>query len=186
MQADRARRGGRAATGHRGTDHPHPREFIFGSSCFAILLLVVVKKVVAELRADLRRADRAIEGGIEQGRGGPGRGQAALEQYQAQLAEARAEAARIREDAKAQGAQIIAEMREQAAAEAARITETAHEQIDAERQQVVSRSCATEVGTLATDLAEPHRRRVAGRRGPSAAASSTASSPSSRRATSCA
>ena len=40
-----------------------------------------------------------------------------LEQYRAQLADARHEAARLREEAKEQGAQIIAEMREQGQAE---------------------------------------------------------------------
>jgi F-type H+-transporting ATPase subunit b len=78
--------------------------------------------------------------------------QAALEQYQAQLVEARAEAARIREDAKAQGAQIIAEMREHAVAEASRITETAHKQIEAERQQALV-GLRTDMGRISTDLA---------------------------------
>lgn len=78
--------------------------------------------------------------------------QAALDQYQAQLSEARAEASTIREEAKAQGAQIIAEMREQAAAEANRITQTAHKQIDAERQQAIV-SLRGEVGRISTDLA---------------------------------
>ena len=78
--------------------------------------------------------------------------QAALEQYQAQLVEARAEASRIREDAKAQGAQIIAEMREQAVADASRISETAHKQIEAERQQAVV-SLRGDVGRMSTELA---------------------------------
>ena len=77
---------------------------------------------------------------------------AALEQYQAQLREARTEAAKIRDEAKEQGSAIIAEMREQAQAEANRITETAHKQIDAERRQAVV-SLRGEVGRLSTDLA---------------------------------
>ena len=94
----------------------------------------------------------AIEGGMNKAEEAQAQAQAALEQYQAQLVEARAEASRIREDAKAQGAQIIAEMREQAAAEAGRITETAHKQIEAERQQAVV-SLRGDVGRMSTDLA---------------------------------
>ena len=65
---------------------------------------------------------------------------------------ARHEAARMREEAREQGAQIIAEMREQAQAEARRVTEAAQAQIQAERQQALT-SLRTEVGALATDLA---------------------------------
>ena len=77
---------------------------------------------------------------------------AALDKYNAQLAEARQEAAKIREDAREQGAQIIAEMREQANAEAERIVTHARTQIDAERAQAVA-SLRSEVGTMATTLA---------------------------------
>jgi ATP synthase F0 subunit b len=76
----------------------------------------------------------------------------ALEQYRAQLAEARHEAARLREDAREQGATILAEMREQAQAESRRITDAAHQQIEADRQQAVNQ-LRVQVGALATDLA---------------------------------
>ena len=75
-----------------------------------------------------------------------------LEQYRQQLAEARHEAARLREEAREQGAQIIAEMREQAQAEARRVTEAAHAQIEADRQQALT-ALRAEVGTLAVELA---------------------------------
>ncbi|MCY6524733.1 hypothetical protein OYG11_11025, partial [Actinobacillus pleuropneumoniae] len=77
---------------------------------------------------------------------------AALEKYQAQLASARDEAAQIRDDAKSQGAQIIAEMRANAQEEADRITERANAQIQAERDQAV-REVRAEIGGLATTLA---------------------------------
>ena len=75
-----------------------------------------------------------------------------LEQYQAQLAEARHDAARLREEAREQGAQIIAEMRTQGQAEYARLTEAAQAQIDAERQQALA-SLRAEVGSLSVELA---------------------------------
>ena len=58
----------------------------------------------------------------------------------------------MREEAREQGAQIIAEMRERAEAEARRITEAAQSQIEAERQQALI-SLRAEVGSLATELA---------------------------------
>ena len=75
-----------------------------------------------------------------------------LAQYRAQLEDAKHEAARMREEAREQGAQIIAEMRERAEAEARRITEAAQSQIEAERQQALT-SLRAEVGALATELA---------------------------------
>jgi F-type H+-transporting ATPase subunit b len=58
----------------------------------------------------------------------------------------------MREEAREQGAQIIAEMRERAEAEARRITDAAQAQIEAERQQALI-SLRAEVGSLATELA---------------------------------
>ncbi len=75
-----------------------------------------------------------------------------LEQYQAQLADARHEAARLREDAREQGAAIITEMREQAQAEARRIAEAAQLQIAADRQQAFA-SLRAEIGSLSVQLA---------------------------------
>jgi F-type H+-transporting ATPase subunit b len=77
---------------------------------------------------------------------------AAEEEFKSQIADARHEAARIREEAREQGAAIIAEMREQAQTEAARIVEHAHAQIEADRKAAVT-SLRAEVGTLATTLA---------------------------------
>ena len=76
----------------------------------------------------------------------------AEEEFRAQIADARHEAARIREEAREQGAAIIAEMREQAQAESNRIVEHAHTQIEADRKSAVA-SLRSEVGTLATTLA---------------------------------
>ena len=77
---------------------------------------------------------------------------AKLAELEAQLADARHEAARIREEAREQGAQIVAEMREQAQAEHTRIVEHGKAQIEAERQTALV-TLRSEVGTLAIDLA---------------------------------
>src|SRR5699024_1143030 len=69
-----------------------------------------------------------------------------------QLADGRAEAARLRAEAQEEGAQIIADMKAQAHTEADRIIESAQTQINAERQSAMVQ-LRSEVGTLATDLA---------------------------------
>ena len=131
---------------------PHPGELIFGFVAIAILYYVVAKKVVPRLEAMYAERTAAIEGQIEQADKAQAEAQAALEEYKAALAEARGEAVRIREDARAEGAQILAEMRTQAQTEAQRIHDQATAQIEAERQQAVV-SLRHEVGRLATDLA---------------------------------
>ena len=76
----------------------------------------------------------------------------ALKKYNEQLSDARGEAAKIREDARVQGAAIIEELRTKAQEESARITAAAVAAIEAERQQALN-SLRNEVGALATDLA---------------------------------
>jgi F-type H+-transporting ATPase subunit b len=78
--------------------------------------------------------------------------QVALEQYTAQLSDARGEAQKIREEARVQGAAIIEDLRGKAQEEAARITAAATASIEAERQQAIT-SLRNEVGSLATELA---------------------------------
>lgn len=72
--------------------------------------------------------------------------------YKEQLNNAKHEAARIREDAREQGAQIVQEAREKAQTEADRIIEHAHVQIEADRKAAFA-SLRRDVGSLATTLA---------------------------------
>lgn len=131
---------------------PHIEELVFGLIMFAILYFVVAKKVVPNIEKAYEERHAAIEGGIAQAENAQAEAEAAKAQYEAQLADARAEAAKIREDARAEGAAIVAEMRQQAQDEATRITESAHKQIEAERQQAAV-SLRGEVGRMSTDLA---------------------------------
>ena len=68
------------------------------------------------------------------------------------MREARTQAAKIREDARHEAAQIIADGREKAFHDAARIAETSLKQLEAERQQAVV-SLHGDIAGLATDLA---------------------------------
>jgi F-type H+-transporting ATPase subunit b len=120
---------------------------------FVILLTIVIARfVVPRFEATYAERTAAIQGGMEKAEKAQEAAEAALQQYQDQLAEARGEAARIREDAKTQGSQILAEMREQAQAEVARIKAAAESQLEAERNQVMNQ-LRNEIGGLATTLA---------------------------------
>lgn len=131
---------------------PHVAEIVISLVVFALVFWLVKKFVVPMFEQAYADRTAAIEGGIKDAQKAQKEANAALEKYNAQLAEARHEAASIREDAKEQGAQILAESRAQAQAEAERITTTAHAQIEAERSQVIAQ-LRGEVGSLATDLA---------------------------------
>lgn len=127
-------------------------DIIWSAVVFVPLLLVVAFVLVPRLNRVLDARRDAIEGGIKRAEEAKAEAAAALEQYTAKLADARGEAAGIRDAARADGAKIIAEAKETAQAEAARITASAHAQIEAERQSTFV-SLRNEVGTLALDLA---------------------------------
>ncbi|MDO5503437.1 MAG: F0F1 ATP synthase subunit B [Actinomycetia bacterium] len=131
---------------------PHIPELIFGFVMLGIVYLVVSKKVVPNIERAYEERRAAIEGGMQQAEEAQAQAEAALQSYESQLAEARTEANAIREQAREEGASIIAEMRTQANAEAARITESAKRQIEAERQQAIV-SLRQEVGSMSTTLA---------------------------------
>ncbi|WP_010149161.1 F0F1 ATP synthase subunit B [Serinicoccus profundi] len=131
---------------------PHTPELVWGLLMFAVIFLVVWKVAWPRLEGVVAARQDAIEGGIERAEKAEAEAAAAKKKYEDQLGEARAEAAQVRERAKEQGAQIIAEMREQAQVEANRITETAHKQVEAERQQAYVQ-LRGEVGAISTALA---------------------------------
>ncbi|MBW3084590.1 ATP synthase subunit b [Austwickia sp. TVS 96-490-7B] len=144
--------GGGGNDGHGLSIVPHIGELVFGTLLFLVFAAIVWVKVVPTIEEIYRQRAEAIEGDM-------GRAEAALAEanttkaeYEKNLADSRAEAARIREEAREQGAAIIAEMRDQAQVEAARLLENAQRQIEAERAQAMAQLTG-EVGRLSTDLA---------------------------------
>jgi F-type H+-transporting ATPase subunit b len=126
--------------------------FVVELVAFAIMLFILGKFVIPPInRAMTARQDsiRQHFQELEQAKADAAEAEAS---FRAQIVEARHEAARIREEAREQGASIIAEMREQAREESDRIVKHAHTQLDAERQQAMQQ-LRNEVGTLATSLA---------------------------------
>ncbi len=130
----------------------HPEELVIGIVLFLIIWFVAWKVVVPRFEEMYAERTEEIQGGIEKAEAAQAEADAARDEYRAQLATARVEAARIREDAKAQGAAIIADMRRQATEESSRLLSNAKAQIDAERATAVTQLRA-EVGGLAITLA---------------------------------
>ena len=101
---------------------PSPAELIIGILCFVVVFGLLGRMLLPRIIKTLNEREDAIQGGINRADEAQAEAQAVLQQYRAQLDDARHEASRMREEAHEQGAQIIAEMRERAEAEARRIT----------------------------------------------------------------
>ncbi len=131
---------------------PAGYDILWSTVVFVTLLVLFWKFVLPKYLSVLdERADK-IQGGLEKAEKAQAEADARLKEYGDRLAEAREEAGRIREQARSEGAAIIAEMRERAQSEAARVTEQAQRQLEAERTQAVAQ-LRGEVGRLAVDLA---------------------------------
>jgi len=139
-------------TGNSNPFIPADYDIIWSLIPFLGIVLFFLLFALPRFRKVLDDRAAAIEGGIAKAESAQAEAAAALEQYNQQLAEGRAEAARIREQARTEGTQILAELKEQANAEASRIVANAHVQIEAERQAALV-SLRAEVGSLAVDLA---------------------------------
>jgi len=138
---------------------PAMGELIIGLIAFALLAFVLMRYVWPRLEQVYRERRDAIEGGIARAEAAQAEAQRALEQYQAQLAEARNEAAQIRDGARAEAQRIVEELRTQAQEESARIVSRGEEQLRNQRGQVV-RELRGEIGSLAVELSE----RIVGQR----------------------
>jgi len=126
--------------------------FIAEAIIFLIILGVLGKWVVPWVNAQLAARQEAIRQQFQEAEDARTRLEAAEAEYREQIAAARADAARQRDEAREQGQQILADLRAQAQAEADRITKAAQQQIEAERTRTVA-ALRTEIGTLAVELA---------------------------------
>jgi F-type H+-transporting ATPase subunit b len=131
---------------------PSLAELIIGTIAFLIVFAVLYRVLLPRIQQILTERTDQIEGGLQRAEETQREAKQTLEQYQAQLAEARHEASRLRQDAQEEGARILAELRERGEAERQRLVAAAHEQIDADRAQAIQ-ALRTEMGALAVELA---------------------------------
>ncbi|SCG33781.1 F0F1 ATP synthase subunit B [Micromonospora halophytica] len=139
-----------------GVEHnpilPIWQELVIGTIAFALLCFVLLKFVMPRMEAMYQARVDAIEGGLKRAEAAQAEANQLLEQYRAQLAEVRSEAARIRDDARADAEGIRQDILAKAREESDRIIAAGKDQLVAERATIV-RELRTEVGTLAVDLA---------------------------------
>jgi len=131
---------------------PEPTELIVGLITFGIIFFALWKLVLPRMHAMLETRTDQIEGGLKRADDAQAEANEVLAQYRAQLADARHEAASIRERAKEEAAQIVAQGRAEGAAERQRIIDAANAQREADTQQALT-SLRAEVGALAVELA---------------------------------
>lgn len=132
---------------------PKNYDIVWSLICFIVILLLFWKFVLPIYSKVLQEREDRIEGGIKRAEAQQAEAKAALEKYNAQLTEARAEAAEIREQARERGKQIEAEAKAQAEEESRRIVAAGEKQLDASRAQVVS-ELRSEIGQNSINLAE--------------------------------
>ncbi|HEY9394594.1 MAG TPA: F0F1 ATP synthase subunit B [Nocardioides sp.] len=127
-------------------------ELVIGLIAFVIVFGFLAKKLLPNINKVLDERREAIEGGIEKAESAQIEAQSVLEQYKAQLAEARHEAARLRQEATEQGTALILEMKAEGQRQREEIIAAGHTQIEADRK-AASSALRQDVGKLATDLA---------------------------------
>ncbi|HEU4426911.1 MAG TPA: F0F1 ATP synthase subunit B [Pilimelia sp.] len=139
-----------------GEDHnpilPIWQEIIIGAIAFALLCYMLIKYVFPRMEQTFQARVEAIEGGIKRAEEAQAEANRLLEQYKQQLAEARTEAASIRDEARADAEDIRRDVLAKAQEERDRIIAVGKEQLAAERETIV-RVLRAEIGSLAVDLA---------------------------------
>jgi F-type H+-transporting ATPase subunit b len=141
-----------AAEGEHNPILPIWQEMVLGLIAFGVLCFVLMRYVFPRMEETFRARVDAIEGGIKRAETAQAEANALLAQYKQQLAEARTEAAQIRDEARADAAGIRDDVLAKAAEERDRIIAAGREQLSAERATIV-RELRSQIGTLAVDLA---------------------------------
>jgi len=85
-------------------------DILWSAVCFAVILYFFFRKVLPNVQKTLDARAEVIEGGIKKAENAQAEAAVALEKYNEQLAEARAEAAKIRDQARQDGTKILNEL----------------------------------------------------------------------------
>src|SRR6201990_3424133 len=113
------------------------QELVLAVIAFAIVCFVLMKFVFPRMEETFRARVDAIEGGIKRAEEAQAQANELLEQYKAQLAEARTEAARIRDEARADAEGIRQDVLATAREESDRIIAAGNEQLGAQRESII-------------------------------------------------
>lgn len=127
-------------------------ELVAGIVAFALVYFFVWKWVWPSLTKTLENRQSAITGQMEAAEKARAEAERLLEDYKAQLADAKNEANRILEEARASGEQVKADIVAKAQAEADQIRAKAREDAESEVARALS-DARTQVGEISVDLA---------------------------------
>ncbi len=126
--------------------------FFFELLAFFIVLTVLWRFVVPPVNRAMTSRQDTIRKQLDEGRESKARLEAAEAEFQQALHDTKADAARIRDEARVEGQAIVEEHRQRAQEEADRIAVREHSRLEAERQQIVTQM-RSEIGEIAVTLA---------------------------------
>ena len=132
---------------------PETNEIIYGALAFIVLLVVLSKVALPDIRASLQNREDRIRSDLETAERMKLDAQQVLDEYRRQLADARNETGRIVEDARRVAEEVRRELLAKAEAEAAELRGRAQADLEAMAAQVRA-DLEHQVADLAITLAE--------------------------------
>lgn len=132
---------------------PETAELLWGFIAFFVVLAVLTKVAFPKIRQGIEARESKIRGDLEDAEEQKSAAQKLLDDYKAQLADARSEANRIIEEARQSAEQVRRDLTAKAEKDAEAIVARAQEQIEAERNRTVTELQST-IADLSIELAE--------------------------------
>jgi F-type H+-transporting ATPase subunit b len=132
---------------------PETNEIIWGSLAFLVLLVGMWKWGIPAVKGMMETREERIRADLERAETAKAESEQTLQQYQAQLADARAEAGRIIDEARQDGERVRAETINRAEQEARDIVARATADIELQRERVFA-ELRGDVATISIQLAE--------------------------------
>lgn len=132
---------------------PAFEELVWGFIVFGVVAFVLNKVLFPKIRQGIEAREQKIQGDLEAAESSKASAQRELEEYRAQLADARGEANRIIEEARQQADQVRRDIEAKARKDAEEIVARAQETINAERTRTIQELQGT-IAAISIDLAE--------------------------------
>jgi F-type H+-transporting ATPase subunit b len=132
---------------------PEGKEILWGAISFIIVLSILAWKGWPAIKAGLKAREDRIRGDLERAEQARTEAETSLEEYRAQLAEARNDAAQIIEAARQQAEQVRQDLMAKAEADAAELRSRAAEDIRLATQRAIS-DLQGKMAELSIELAE--------------------------------
>ncbi|MFC0597047.1 F0F1 ATP synthase subunit B [Streptomyces palmae] len=131
---------------------PETWDLLIAFVAFGLLFAVLAGVILPRIAKVLKEREEAIEGGQDRAEELRDQAERAHEEYQQMLAEARHEAARMRQESAEQGAALLAELRAEGQRQREEMLASARVQIDADRA-LAEAALQQEIDSMATRLA---------------------------------